>query len=293
MNYKSKKLLAICCHDAGGANIISNWLENNKLDFFAILSGPSKDIFKIKFPNLEIVTIQYALNRCNWVLTGSSLYSVNENKIIKLAKEKNIKTCTFLDHWINFKARFKYKNKYVYPDEIWVGDKMAHEIAQKNFKNIKIIRKVNPYWVNIKKKYQLYKYKKNYNVKKINILFASTYIVSNSEIKLNSTQIARNFFQNIESYYPLKKINKVIFRNHPREKIEKYYNLKMIYPKIEFDNNKELTPSLFSSHYVVGCESMVLVLAKILGLHTTNIYIGSKKLSTIPKKYINRQIYLG
>ena len=95
MTYKSKELIAVCCHDAGGANIISSWLEINKINFLPVLRGPAKDIFKNKFPTKNNVSINYALDRCDWVLTGSSILAIIENKITILAKKKKYQNMYF------------------------------------------------------------------------------------------------------------------------------------------------------------------------------------------------------
>ncbi len=49
---------------------------------------------------------------------------------IREAKEAGIKTISFVDHWVNFRLRFLDENKeLVLPDEIWVLDEKARQLA--------------------------------------------------------------------------------------------------------------------------------------------------------------------
>ena len=47
------------------------------------------------------------------------------------------KLFAFLDHWVNYQGRFVYKKRMVLPDEIWVVDKYAENLAQRQFKGTK------------------------------------------------------------------------------------------------------------------------------------------------------------
>ena len=50
-----------------------------------------------------------------------------------MEKKNKIKTITYLDHWNNYKERFKYK-KLILPDEIFVTVNMLYKLQRKNFK---------------------------------------------------------------------------------------------------------------------------------------------------------------
>jgi len=66
------------------------------------------------------------------VFTGTShpesshYFEVN---CIKRAISENIYTISFIDHWINFKLRFDGLQVSEYPDEIWVVDELAKQLA--------------------------------------------------------------------------------------------------------------------------------------------------------------------
>jgi len=130
-------MFTIVCHDAGGSELVSSWAINQNEEFNISVSGPAELIFKKKFPKKKNMDIVKCLNNSKWILTSTSS-SKNELKAILLAKKNNIKTISFLDHWINFKNRFFYKNKLCLPDELWVSDKYAFKIAKDTFKQTKI-----------------------------------------------------------------------------------------------------------------------------------------------------------
>jgi hypothetical protein len=49
---------------------------------------------------------------------------------LREAKEAGIKTISFVDHWVNFRLRFlDENNELVLPDEIWVVDEKAKQLA--------------------------------------------------------------------------------------------------------------------------------------------------------------------
>ena len=124
-------MIGVVSHDAGGAEIISSWLKNHNKEFISCLKGPALDIFSRKFKNLENLEIEQAVTNSDFLLCGSSWKSTIENKALTIAKSKNIKSAVYLDHWVNYEERFIYKEKFVFPDEIWVADKYALKIAKK------------------------------------------------------------------------------------------------------------------------------------------------------------------
>jgi hypothetical protein len=291
-----KKVVAVICHDAGGAVIISTWLQKNNVKFIPVLKGPARKLFKQKFKNLKIFTLDHAINNCDWVLTGTSLFADLERKSILKAKSKKIFVCSFLDHWVNYKLRFTSNEGTILPDEIWVGDKEAKKIAKKLF-NKKIIRQVNnPFWIDVKESYINSLSRKKKDDSKINILFASSGFKDrnkiNPEIKLSGPEIAKKFLENIKDIFPNKKINSIIIRSHPREKKNRYIKLVSKKNNIFLDKNQDIYKTLFSSTHVVGCESMVMVIGSIIGLKTINIDIGVNRLKVIPKRYINQEMSL-
>jgi hypothetical protein len=103
----------------------------------------------------------------------------NEIIAIRLAKKNKVFCASYLDHWVNYKARFIDKRKLFLPDEIWIGDIQAKLIAKKIFKTTKIKYVKNEYFESAKQ----IVYSKKYKIKKILIL--STPIANDAKLKFN------------------------------------------------------------------------------------------------------------
>ena len=91
--------------------------------------------------------------------------------------KKNYETIAIVEHWTNYKIRFKLKKKLILPDKIWVFDKHAKEKMKSTIKT-KIIIKKNYYLSDIKKNKKIKKSSNN-----LNILYVSEPV---SEIKKNT-----------------------------------------------------------------------------------------------------------
>lgn len=89
------------------------------------------------------------------IFTGTS-HPVSSNyfevNCIRKAKKDGIYTISFIDHWVNFRLRFTSKDGLQhYPDEIWVVDDIARELAlAEGLPAEKISVHDNPYHVFLK-----------------------------------------------------------------------------------------------------------------------------------------------
>ena len=137
-------MIGISSNDAGGAEILSEYVINNKNKYLFFLSGPAIKIFRKKISNLKISKFNKSIHKLSLVISSTGWATKNEIDIIHQCKVNKIKVCAFLDHWINYKKRFLRRNRLVLPDEIWVGDSDAYKIAKKTFNgDVKILRKKN------------------------------------------------------------------------------------------------------------------------------------------------------
>jgi len=56
-----------------------------------------------------------------------------------------------IDHWVNYKQRFEREGSIVLPNEIWVSDPYAYEIAKNLFAGISVVELPNTYLNNLVK----------------------------------------------------------------------------------------------------------------------------------------------
>ena len=283
LNYK--KVLAVA-HDAGGAEILSSFIRQKKLECTFILSGPAIKIFNRKLKNilnLKNINNIKKNNKVDIILTGTSSHAKCEFDVIEYSKRKNIYCVSFLDHWVNYRKRFIRKKKYILPNEIIAGDKLSYKIAKNEFKNkVQISYYRNSYFDEVKIK----NYKKK-NDKK-SIIFLSSNMDSVKNFIAKDKEIFLNSINSISEFLIKKKINKIIIRKHPSENIKKYQNIKFDNIKnfkVIFDNEEDICETLKQSQYVIGYDSMGLVIAKFM-----KKFKIKKLRNTIPFKYINKHV---
>jgi hypothetical protein len=156
--------LAIVAHDAGAANHIFAWMGEEKATL--CLAGPARALWlehcqksgknstskSRSFSELDSILVHSAepnlaasLAGAATVITGTGWESNLEHEARKLAYERGIRSIAVIDHWINYADRFIRKRERVLPDEIWVSDPYAAEIAQATFPTVRVIQQVNAY----------------------------------------------------------------------------------------------------------------------------------------------------
>jgi hypothetical protein len=259
--------VAIVCHDAGGAEILSSWLRRYKYSSCVVVSGPAEKIFKNKCPNSEYVKLEDALKKSSWVLTGTGWQSNFELKAISMARDLGIKTIAFLDHWVNYLERFNQNGNIVLPDELWVGDLEAERIAINLFDKIPILLKPNPYFEDILEEISAAQHIKT-NTKNVKVLYVCEPIADHA-LKQHGDFMFRGYTEQDALRYFLKNISAlrhpidlVNIRPHPSEQKDKYIWVKSETElNIQIGGNKTLIEEIIESDIVVGCESMAMVVA--------------------------------
>lgn len=265
MKFKDGTLFV--CHDAGTAQIITAWLQEEHLkNNFFYFKGPAYKIIKKKFNNIKFKEpnenlIQNYIKKSHTVICGTGWQTSIEYDAISLAKFEGKKTIAVLDHWVNYKSRFIRKNKFILPDEIWVTDKFALKYAKKIFTKVKITLKKNYY---LEKEVNLILSKKNEQIKLKNqqLLYLCEPMRNTwGKTTQGEFQALKYFFKNIKKI-GIKKETNICLRLHPSENKDKYIEFKDLYPNIIFSNGEiDLTHEIINSEYIVGCQSYAMVLA--------------------------------
>ena len=99
----------------------------------------------------------------------------------------------------------------------------------------------------------------------------------------------------IESFQKSTKFPNVVsltVRKHPSENERKYVNF--VYPgvKIQHDCGGDLVESIARHRFVVGQNSMALVIAKLCGRSSINFLVDSYSDQEIPTKYVDQTMRL-
>jgi len=271
--------VAVVSHDAGGAEILSSWLNRARCPACVVVAGPAESIFRRKCSQAEFLSLDEALTKSSWVLCGTGWQSNFERHAIARARALGKKTVAFLDHWVNYRERFDEGGRSVMPDEIWVGDIDAERIARALFDQTPVILQPNPYVEDLLVEIASIRTKKLDSATG-RILYvcepvadhALAYYGNESYWGYTEQDALRFFLNNVAAIGH--HVEAITIRPHPSEQADKYQwadGLSQL--PIKFCGKKPLFEEVLAAEIVVGCESMAMVVA---------LLAGKRVISTIP-----------
>ena len=182
-----------------------------------------------------------------------------DKKLINFSKIKKIKSISIIEHWTNYKKRFLYRRKYLYPDYIFLNDKFAFKEALKyRLPKKKLLISGNPYLSN--NDYNL-KFKKIRNkldkLKKNKVfLFLSENISHDKKNNLIENYKINEFDVIKKIQFFMKKNDYLIIKLHPEEDKEKFDAFKnrntLVYKNL---NMKEM---IYVPKFIFGLKTILL-----------------------------------
>jgi len=274
-------MIAVISHDAGGAEMISNYIAQTNLKFKCkfSLSGPAINVFHKNLGALDNVSYQIAVDKSEWLLCGTSWQSEIEWNAIKYSRKKKKRSIAFIDHWVNYNERFIRNNIEILPDEIWVGDSYAEDLARRKFPSLVVKLFKNPYLTNIRSELKKIENNKVYSLNNgINILYVCEPVAEHMLLQHGNERFL-GYTEHDALHYFLENVNllgeniaDIVVRPHPSESdaLIKYkwafnnFNIKL-------GGKLSLLEEIVKSDIVVGCESMAMV----VGLEANKQVISS------------------
>lgn len=256
---------AVVAHDAGAANIISAILiELNRSDFQFALEGQALDIMLTGFPGLLNMSVHDALKGAKFLISGTSGIPADlEHEARVLASNLGIPSIGVIDHWVNYKQRFSRAGEVVLPDEIWVSDHYAFDLAKSCFPGHPI-RQVRNYYLERQVRLAKEKSLNTPQTKGDRILYVLEPVVEywgDSDIA-GEFQALEYFAQRMPSL-GVGRDAQIRLRPHPRDELGKYDSWAYSHPEldIQIDNTTELSDLIGWANMVVGCNTAALVIA--------------------------------
>ena len=261
--------IAAVCNDAGGAEIVSSLLRRHGFNCKYALFGPALAIFEKKINHIKNQTIADALSEVDLLICGTSSPSTNELNAINLARSRGVKSVAILDHWINYRERFLMGNELIIPDEIWVVDTTAKQLALEALPEAKISFVENPYKQDFLENLKVYTQRQVTNSPGVNgkvVLYVTEPTSEHAERKYGDyrywgyTEIeaAKYFLENIKFIAP--DISKVIIRPHPSEVKSKYlFALSTKNFEVIINKESELAAQIAEADIIAGCNSMAMI----------------------------------
>lgn len=258
------KLTAVVCHDAGAANIvIANLLETGRKNWRVFMRGPAEKLWKAAFPDAELYeALDSTLDGAELLITGTGWGSNIEHDARKLALSRDIYSVALIDHWVNYPDRFIREGETVWPDEFWVTDDYALDIAKDAFKNQKVFQVPNYY---IEKQLS--------DIASIDKTSTPELLYVLEPVRSEWGRGKQGEFQALDYFIShLQELglppNIVIrLRPHPSDVPEKYdhWIARHSTLNIQKDVSTSIAHSLGRATWVAGCESFGLVLALMAG----------------------------
>tara|TARA_R110001606_G_scaffold389553_1_gene555769 strand:- start:23981 stop:24811 length:831 start_codon:yes stop_codon:yes gene_type:complete len=255
--------LSVVCHDAGATNIIVAWLKcmPSLTDTRAYMEGPARDIWLKMIPDIPLCdSLEEALVGSNSLLTGTGWASSIEHDARQLGAALGIHTIAVLDHWVNYRMRFCRDGNEILPDELWVTDEFAENIAYNTFPGFNIVQLPNYYFMQ-----QLENISQPLHATEL------LYVAEPARDDWGKEEYGE--FQALD--YFLTKLSKlglpanITFRLRPHPSDEKGKYDTWIESQTKFswtlDNSLHTSDAISRASWVVGCESFALVLALAAG----------------------------
>lgn len=288
-NLKNKKKVLVIAHDAGGSEIIGAYISKHidTHEFVVYTNGPGENIFKkYAIPHVVLTISRDTIEReikknkdAEFVLLGTGWMSEFESLALEISKKEGLKTIVYLESWTDYRERFGYPSdswEQNIPDEIWVGDKPAFEIASKNFPEITVRLVPNEYFNDIKKRYHALR---NTTPPSQNILFLSDTSIDVEDIFEN---LLRKLSQKHDS-------SAVIIRFHPSDSHNRFDEIIDRYSEIvhvEKSPEQDIVRDFLRAKVVIGRETVAMAASSIAGIKT--ISIAGDTVLSIPFPEITR-----
>jgi len=255
---------AIVCNDAGAANIIiAGLLETGRRNWLAYMKGPAKIIWESIFPEISLYdSLEQLIKESELLISGTGWSSDVEHESRRIAKKKGVKSIGVIDHWANYLERFVRSNEQILPDEIWVTDNYALEIASAVFPNTYILQIPNYYLEKQLRDIALIRKPSNPE-----FLYILEPMRSNWGRSTSGEFQALDYFINKLPSLGIPSETLICLRPHPSDHNGKYNHWLKLNSNlnIKLDYSLKIAESLGRASWVAGCESFALVIALMAG----------------------------
>ncbi|MBL8013220.1 MAG: hypothetical protein JNN05_05175 [Candidatus Omnitrophica bacterium] len=291
-----RKVLVVA-HEAGAARILVSMLARlNLSNVRYILDGPAVKIFEQRLGPLILESLTEGLvGSCDLVVTGTSLVPELERKAIAMARKAGIKSYSIVDHWVNYRQRFipvgASAKDVIFPDEIWVCDSSALDVAVREGLPEEYVYKIDNYYFHDLRQ-------NSWPVESGRILYICEPVFD--DVKLltgdgnawgyNEFELVDDFLKSLERMDGLYK--KAVLRLHPNESTDKYdAQLKQYKGAVPVEVSsfdiRSIEEECCRAEVIVGVESMALAIGLFFGRPVYScLPLKSKRKCQLPQQQI-------
>jgi hypothetical protein len=253
---------AVVAHDAGAANHIIEWLTLESADCRPMMAGPAALIWKRRFPERAChASLEEAMTGARAVLSGTGWGSDLEHKARAAARAAGLPTVAVLDHWVNYRMRFERCGTSLLPDEIWVTDGWAAELARREFPGMAIKQKRNVYLETAAREVA------PLDIATRDVLFVLEPVRHDWGRGVPGEFQALDYFLQRRSVLGLGSADRIRLRPHPSDPPERYNDwlIRNQNQSVFMDDSETLSSAISRSRLTVGIQSFALVVADAAG----------------------------
>ncbi len=278
-------IVCIVAFDAGAAAQIANYIVNFPNKIFFSLGGPAIEIFDNLLKDLENISLEEAIRVSDIVICGTGWQSDCEWECIKLCKRLKKPVIACIDHWDNYRARFIRNGSQFLPDEIWVFDEYARELAEEKFPSINVVQKTNYYLIE-----QVNQIKQKEDQKSVDcesILYLLEPIRELWNQPFAGEFEALDVFINNLALISLDEKIEILLKPHPTDIKGKYDDWLLKHQDLSISiTTASLSEAIAHSTVVVGCRTYAMVVALHAGRTVYSSIPADVKTDRLPFKNI-------
>jgi hypothetical protein len=260
--------VAVVCHDAGAANLILPWLSAGGTEpLLPAMAGPAAALWTARFGTRATLSVEEAIEQAAAVLTGTGWATDVEHRARKLARERRVHSVAVIDHWVNYRERFVRAGEEVLPDEIWVTDEYALDLARREFTGVPITLKPNLYLE------EQVATAPPLQTNDQDVLFVAEPVRGEWASAIPGEFQSLDYFVTRRDLLGIRPDATLRLRPHPSDPLGKYDEWVLRHPGVRLDASPNLAEALGGVRWVVGCESYALVVA---------LHAGRQAVSALP-----------
>jgi hypothetical protein len=250
---------AVVAHDAGAANLIIAWVKAWGWPVRACVRGPALELWEQAFPAQPTwATPEEAMGGCLSLLTGTGWASTLEHDARREGRLRGLRVAAVVDHWINYLPRFERAGETVWPNELWVADDWAAQIARHAFPSLPIRQFENLY---LQAQVALVAPPPGDG----SLLYVLEPVRNDWGRGMEGEFQALEYFLANRHVLERCPISRILLRPHPSDPAGKYARYLDAGSQIELDRSRDMADALNQADMVAGVESFALTLALAAG----------------------------
>jgi len=265
--FSSFSSIGVVCNDAGAAEVISEIVCSliELHDFKFHVTGPASVIFLNKGLAAHSIPLDQLVNATDIILTGTGWQTNLESESRLLAKIASKPCYVVLDHWQDFRIRFRDKEgSYLLPDTILVTNLLALHLAQMQIPEARVIQ-IPDLYIETFLKQLTFTHKLENNVSHRALYLSDGQPYSSSSPYSQSTQIQKltDHKNEVESYGQVS-LDEIWIRPHPSDVTNDSPPGRIGDVSIVIQNG-QIHKQIINAPLIVGTDSMALYVAMRLG----------------------------